>query len=273
MKDKGQMCVLLAVAGGLLSLVPCRAVAQDAVQYQWVSIGEAAPVLYAVNTVTGESAKWAGGKWVPVTKFSLPDWDDVRKQREAGERAELERKAKEQAAVDAFCEAFSKMSLAEKVAMANRITVLKYDEEAAKVIAARPPPRLPPGALRPPQQSPLVTVERLVPSLMRQPLRDFLSLDLPPDFAAKDGAVFVAFEGMVQEGLVEVFLSSAWSDNKSFFPAPETIVEDVKAEIKRQEEANPTVQDRDPRENLRRAATRGVMILKPAKDEVDAEDN
>jgi len=248
MKGKGQMCaLLLAAAGGLLSLVPCRAVAQDAVQYQWVSIGERQPVLYAVNTVTGESAEWStsGQTWIPVEKFKLPDWDDIRKRREAKEREEAERKAKEQAAaaerqavVDAFWKALPQMPLQEKVAMAEKIFVVKYDEEWANVIAARPAPRLPPPGLPPNEQTPLAIVERLKPTGPDPIKGGFLSrYKLPPDFTAKDGDVFVLFWGEVQGGrTVMFFMSSVWSDNKTFFPAPETIVEDVKAEIARQKE-------------------------------------
>ena len=222
------------LAAGCLLLVSCHALAQDAVQYQLVALGDNGwPTLYAVNTETKEVAKWdeKNKTWSPAVKFQLPDWDAIRKQREVNEKADAkrlaeqaERQAKQEAERQAFIEAFLKKPLTEQVAEALDIVVFTCVDGDTKT----------------------ASVTRLKGEAKTSRDGNALLLRL----GAKTGDVVVYLSaikprsGEISE-LVSCYLSSTTFDNKTtdiditVYPAPATIVADMKAEIARQEKARP----------------------------------
>ena len=208
----------------------------------------ASPTLYAINQNTGEVAQRRGNEWVSIVKKL--DWDSIRtldevqqeerenqdKAQEAWDTEEAARKAKNEALRDDFLKTIPQTPLAELVAMADDISIVYRDEQAY-------------WNERPKQNG------QLVPSRGRS-----RSSGAPTGFPQmKVGAFLVKFEAPLKglevaaprpltprppeatrpglnEGKITFYLSHTSPDNKTVFPAPETIVEDVKAEIKRQAE-------------------------------------
>jgi hypothetical protein len=203
------------------------------------------------DTVTGEKAVWDIGqkKWVPWMPDSTPvDWDDVRMRREAWEKRQAERLAR----YEAFLKKIPKMSLEEQVAWADSIEVFVYDDKYRRVsiptVTTIGNARFyqPYGLFRPQQAS----LKRLKAS-MRGPIRDLLG-GVSPSLDMKDGDIFIMFEGLMEEGaLGRFFLSNAASDNKTVFPAPPTIVDDVTAEVKRQEPRQKEIDEEELQRILR----------------------
>ncbi|MCL1920551.1 MAG: hypothetical protein FWG50_05650 [Kiritimatiellaeota bacterium] len=217
--------VLLTVAGGAL--------AQDAVQYQWVVEGEGSPVLRAVNTVTGQTAEWDGGKWVSVMRFKLPDWDNMLPQRPLPPglvRSLDPEKGRE--ARDAFLKAVPQMPLEALVEKARCISVFQYEGKIAEF-----------------------SNFDCNGVCLKSARQYFAGSSLPnahvnlkqKGIEVKVGDVLVQFEVNLDiGGVVTFYLSSAVPANEKalIFPAPETVADDVrdivmrlaKEEEKRQKE-------------------------------------
>ena len=229
---------LCAAALVAVLVLPCRAAELETGRYQWqiVPREKGNDTIYVIDRETGEVAKVDGSskKWIPVAP-SL-DWNSIRKQREEQERqlAEREREwaearrqqeevdAKREAAMDAFLKAFSQMSLEEQVATAKDIYV----------------------AQKTPNSSSLKYIEdlkvnnnvRTRPAPSRSNVMEKKRPPLPSISDVPDGDIVVQFSGRIDGDSFEFHLSHTAFDNKKIFPAPETIIEDVKAEIKRQAE-------------------------------------
>ena len=155
MKGKGQKCVLLlAVVGGLLSLVPCRAQEAQAGRYQLsVAVDDGATVLYLMDSLTGDIFKksmrgedeWRYFSAIPPSAVL----DEVKAEHERKTAAEKERAAKRTEEIKAEREAISTLfrtgTLEEQVRAAKVIRVIRYgdDLEIAEVLkkadAAKPP--------------------------------------------------------------------------------------------------------------------------------------
>ncbi|MCL2103663.1 MAG: hypothetical protein FWH21_01195 [Kiritimatiellaeota bacterium] len=165
------------------------------------------------DRVTGTTATWDSreGKWV-LWQSSLPvDWDDIWKQQQAKEKAQAELQAKHAA----FCKTLAQKSLEEQVAWADGIVMR---------VSRRPTDIPVPGAN---QKVLKLSSDRFPPSTSYN--------DLPANltFGAED--VLVGFIGKLDDNAkVQFFLSSAAFDNKTVFPAPATIADDVREEVKRQ---------------------------------------
>ena len=232
-EKKWQGICRLATAGCLMLLVANRASAQEAGRYQWTMAprdsGVGSPIVpYMFDSVTGEIAKWDASrlKWIPDMKTTPVDWDDVRKQREAAEKrlppglrpARLQvleepetAQAEHQAKRDVLFEELSKKSLEEQVAWARHISLYRYVQQSPSHVSQF-------------QSTEILKVSSIPP---------FTGRPTNPKGSKED--VFVGFTGMLDDGTtVRFFLSSTAFDNKTVFPAPPTIVEDVKAEVKRQ---------------------------------------
>ena len=240
------LCAIMVVVATTASL--CRAAESDAGRYQWqiVPIENQTDAIYVVDTETGIIIKWnhSQQEWNPSDVISLPDWDDIRKQKERAIKAQAENalrekevKAKRDAAMEAFLKAFSEMPLEEQVVVADDIYVIypiKDSRSSRKEDLKRRGKYL---AEEPSRGRPLLLPEyrrtaegKQVPSLPR------LSDEPPPPLAPQYGEPSVYFRGDINGGSFSFRLSHTEFDNKKTFPAPETIVEDVKAEIKRQAE-------------------------------------
>jgi len=217
---------LLAVVG-LLFVASCRAPAPEAGRYQWgiVPQGEGRQDQVCVSdTVTGEVAVWNGSSWSPfyMAPLSTPDWNDIRKQREEEKKRvvrvkKLLEEAREKR--DAFVKSFPQMSLEKQVAWAKNIRIVRVHR---RVWSGNP--------------------THLPASFSLEILED---LKCEKNLAKRDarpyskGAVddlVVWFNGMADGGSLELGLSHKEFDKERIFPAPATIIDDVKAEIKRQEE-------------------------------------
>jgi len=160
------------------------------------------------------------------------------------------RHARHEAIRDEFWKALPNMPLEEMVAMADTISVLWFEEneDRAENYSLREE-RLKPNA----QQVDGVVMElQFLPIIL-----NFLS----SSDEARAGTALVRFQGRLKEwdkgyvfkecayvttsgykvlsgvdGKFTFYLSNTLDNNERIFPAPETIVEDVKAEIKRQAE-------------------------------------
>ncbi len=218
---------LLAVVC-LLFASSCRAPAPEAGRYQWVIVpqGEGRQDQICVcDTVTGEVAVWNGSSsWTPfyMAPLSTPDWNDIRKQREwEKKRAERNKKLQEEAREKraAFVKSFSQMSLEKQVAWAKSIKIVRIHRR----VWSGDSKHLPAGLS-------LEIVEDLKgeKNLVKRDAR-------PYNKEAVDDLV-VWFNGMADGGSLELGLSHKEFDKEKVFPAPATIIDDVKAEIKRQEE-------------------------------------
>ena len=239
------LCAAAMVA--VMAVAPCLAAEPESGRYQWqiVPAGNgAADTIYVIDTETGEIARVDRPKrrWIPVVQPL--DWSDIRKQRddlEKQEKAQAEQKEKEEKAAQAKREAllksFSEMSLEEQVAWAKSISILKY-RGSRYTFSYQDIPGLP-RQKTVPDASGMRRVE--VPDFE---VFDYLKGErVNPDstrrsrYKSTDDGLVVQFNGVVDGGSFEFSLSHTKFDNFDYiFPAPETIIEDVKAEIKRQAE-------------------------------------
>ena len=224
------MLCAAAVAAVLVS--SCRAPASETGRYQWgiVSQGEGRQdQIYVIDTVTGEVAEWSGSSWSSSYRapLSTPDWNDIRKQRERDKkRAEREKKQQEEALVkcEAFAKSFPQLPLEKQVAWAKDISICKF--RGKNPFHSMPPLSVRyPGLIR-------LTLEHVETLKGERGSLDKSSLP----YKATDDGIVVLFTGTVEGRDLLFGLSRKPIDNKAVFPAPETIIDDVKAEIKRQEE-------------------------------------
>lgn len=216
----------------LLFVTSCRAPAPEAGRYQWgiVPQGEGRQdQVCVIDSVTGEVAVWEGSSWSPFYRapLSTPDWNDIRKQRERDKKwAERDKKLQEEAREkrEAFAKSFPQLPLEKQVAWAKEISICKFrGKKPLRPVLS--------GLVRYPGLTGL-TLEH-VETLKGE--RGSLDKSRVPYKATDDGIV-VKFTGTVEDRLLQFGLSRTPIDNKDIFPAPETIIDDVKAEIKRQEE-------------------------------------
>ena len=222
---------LLAVCC-LLLVAACRAPAPEAGRYQWniVPQGEGRQdQIYVSDTVTGEVAVWDGSSWSPsyMAPLSTPDWKAIRAERKERikQKEEREKQAKEDREKrDALAKSYAQMPLEKQVAWAKTISVKKSVNGPRSVGGLDLQGRL--GRPSPVYKHfEYLKHERgLGVDVWRQP------------YKATDEGLVVWFNGMADGGSLEFGLSGTPVDSKQIFPAPATIIDDVKAEIKRQEE-------------------------------------
>ena len=211
--------MLCAAAAVAVLVSSCRAPASDAGRYQWniVPGNESRQDQICVSdTVTGEVAVWNGSAWSPsyMAPLSTPDWNDIRKQREwEKKRAEREKKLQEETREkrEALVKTYSQMPLEKQVAWAKKISIIKF--RGRRVGQAQ---------------------FELFEFLKHE--RGLDANDWRQPYKAQDDGIVVQFEGMVDDMTFQFGLSHTPIDSKWIFLAPETIIDDVKAEIKRQEE-------------------------------------
>lgn len=209
---------LLAVVC-LLFASSCRAPAPDAGRYQWniVPRGEGwDDQIYVIDTVTGEIAEWSrGSSWSPFYRapLSTPDWDDIRKQRARQvEREKQEKEAREKG--EALAKSYAQMPLEKQVAWAKDISVCKFMYRGSSA-------------------QPALRLSRMVHMCEGLKGRCF---GYPASYKSTDDNLVVCFEGETDGVRFRYYLSRTPIDNKDVFPAPATIIDDVKAEVKRQAE-------------------------------------
>jgi len=217
---------------------------QEATQYQIVSstFEGGPPTLYAIHQSTGEVAQWNGSqnKWVPVfNRVSPLDWDDIRRQQNEDDA----RRVRHEAIRDDFWKTLPQKPLEELVAMADGIYVLRYEPFGGEPLGNRITPHA--ECLKRDGKP----VDKSLPFIAN------VVDNISPPVNKKGGEVLVQFNGQLKgwdegykipgfrtsarqrnNGRVHFYLSHSSPDNETIFPAPETIVEDVKAEIKRQAE-------------------------------------
>jgi len=204
---------------GMLFVSSCRAPVPQAGRYQWAIVPHEneADTIYVIDQGTGEAARWSGSakKWMPADAMpdSLPDWKAIREKRaeQVKQRAEREKQAIEaREKREALAMSYAQMPLEKQVAWANKISIIKFR-----------------GMISGQHQFQLFEFlkhERgLGADTWRQP------------YKATDDNLCVRFEGMVDDMTLQFGLSHTPIDSKGFFLASATIIEDVKAEIKRQE--------------------------------------
>ena len=209
---------LLAVA--CLLFASCRAPAPQVGRYQWniVPHENEADTIYVIDQGTGEAAIWSGSekKWRPTDALpdSLPDWNAIREERREQVKQRAERKKQEKETRekrDALVKAFSQMPLEKQVAWAKKISIIKF------------------RGMRDGQPQ-----FELFEFLKHE--RGLDANDWRHPYKAQDDGLVVWFEGMAEGGELIFGLSHTPIDSKGIFLAPETIIDDVKAEIKRQKE-------------------------------------
>jgi hypothetical protein len=206
----------LAVAVSLLFVSACRTSAPEVGRYQWSIVPSKdgrKMFFYVVDTVTGELAEWSGASWTPSNEapLSVPDWDDIRQQRkEAREERE------------ALVKAYAQMPFEKQVAWAKSISVCKFN---GYTCARRR------GSDGSEKVADLVLVECL-----KGGHRSPATTELPQSYKATDKGLVVWFHGEVDGDLLDFGLShTPIPDVSRVFAASTTIIDDVKAEIKRQE--------------------------------------
>lgn len=227
--QKTRICWLAAVAG-LLMVAACRAPAPQAGQYQWTIVPHEneADTVYVIDQGTGEAARWSESlkKWIPSDAMpdSLPDWKAIREMRaeQVKQRAEREKQEKEaREKRDALVKAYAKMPLEKQVAWANNISICKF--RGRRYVG-----------LRADSTSCYEDCLERFESLKGERF-SAATMRLHP-YKATDEGLVVWFNGMADGSSLEFGLSRTPIDSKQIFPAPETIIDDVKAEIKRQAE-------------------------------------
>jgi len=249
-REMWQKASRLVAVGCLLLFMSCRALAEEAGRYQWTmapsSGAEGSPIVpYMFDSVTGEIAQWdvARKKWIPSVKTSPIDWDDIRKQREAlnkaeqaqiqaafeRQQAEEKRQAEVQAKCDAFLETVPRKSqeellagLEEMVEKAETIVVVAYLGTRGGML---------PSGLKLPEVEDYMRIEQLKGKEGGFPSRSArMNAETIGRLEKKKGDVFVQFTRKLEEDVyVQFYLSSAAFDNKTVFPAPATIAENIKA--------------------------------------------
>jgi len=224
----------LAVVVCLLFVSACRAPMPEAGRYEWVFVPRSensGDQIHVIDTVTGEVAQWNGSSWSPSywAPLSTPDWNDIRKQREKNRKEQLEKENKVKEAREkreALVKSFAQMPLAKQVAWANEISILKYKGKTNY------PPDYPPGLVRishqgQPHFEHFETLKKNGVCLLNGEVRPY---------KATDADMVVYFDGTAEGIRFSFSLSHTPIDDKAFFPAPATIIDDVKAEVKRQAE-------------------------------------
>ena len=216
------LCAAAMVA--VMAVAPCLAAESEAGRYQWqiVPRENVQESIYVIDTETGVVARWerSARKWFfdNTMPDSLPDWNDIWKQREDLEKQKKEARAKR----EALLKSFSEMSLEEQVAWAKNISVGQHQRI-----------RLPDGVI--PERGRMGY--RFLEYLKRDPVFPSVANKEVASYKATDDGVAVRFNGMADGSSLEFSLShTQFEDRNDIFPAPETIIEDVKAEIKRQAE-------------------------------------
>jgi hypothetical protein len=219
--NKGGLNALMLCAAAVVMVLvsSCRAPASDVGRYQWVILPEGEgrrDQIHVVDTATGEMAEWNGRekRWTPswLSPLSTPDWNDIRKQREWRQKKQLEQEKKEKEAREkreALIKSYSQMPLEKQVAWAKNIIIYKYRGK----------------------RSGTIDLERFT-TLKGKPAPD----ENRCPYKATDDGLVVWFDGMVEGNPLNFCLSRTPFDSEGFFLAPATIIDDVKAEIKRQEE-------------------------------------
>lgn len=228
---------LCAVAMVVVMVMPCHAAELEAGRYQWqvVPHDNKEDSIYVIDTKTGEVAgvNRSAQSWFPVAQPL--DWTDIRNQqaereKQKKEQAELREKQKKaaQAEREALLRSFSEMSLEEQVAWAENISVRKRRESRYAFSYQEPSGRGSSNKEIPNYElfDYLKGGGRVAPNSTRGKL-----------YKSTDDGIVVRFSGVTDGGGSFSFgLSHSQKDTDDVFPAPETIIEDVKAEIKRQAE-------------------------------------
>ncbi len=209
--------LMLCAAAAVAALVSsCRAPASETGRYQWniVPREDRADSICVIDTNTGEVAEWGGsssGWWLKDGRpLALPDFQALRR-----ERAEKEKQAKEaREKRKALVESYARMPLEKQVVWAKRITVCKAIIDK-RVAGEHPFVRLESFELLKDEHGPAADKERR-------------------PYKVTDDGLVVWFNGMVDGGSLEFGLSPS-GDGKPLFPAPATIIDDVKAILKKSE--------------------------------------
>jgi hypothetical protein len=219
--NKGWRNALMLCAAAVVTVLvsSCRAPASETGRYQWniVPGGEGrSDQIYVTDMFTGEMAYWdqIGKKWSPsyTSPGLLPDWNAIREEKRAQVKQwAKEKKQKEEAREkhDALVKSYSRLPLEKQVAWAKNIIIYKYRGKRFDTI----------------------DLERFT-TLKGKPAPD----ENRWPYKATDDGLAVWFDGMVEGNPLNFCLSRTPFDSEGFFPAPATIIDDVKAEIKRQEE-------------------------------------
>ncbi len=214
----------LAVAVCLLFISACRTPAPEAGRYQWFFVPRDAnrtDRILVADTVTGEVAEWDGVSWSfsNMAPLSTPDWEAIRAERESlvKQRAEQEKQAKEAREKRvAIAKQYAQMPLEKQVAWAEMISVVKVSIDK----------RL--------HSSSVVKIEPFE-FLKREGGLD--PLCRRQSYKATDEGLAVRFNGVVDgESIVFCLSPTPMPNYRWIFAAPSTIIDDVKAEIRRQEE-------------------------------------
>jgi len=234
-----------------LKTAPRQGVDRETTHYQIVLSGGGdggSPTLYAINQDTGEVAQWSGwqNKWIPGFNNVLPlDWNDVRTQQEeqiktrmAWAAEQADRQAKNEALRDGFLKTIPHILLAEMVAMADDISIVYHEQDRYWNKRIKQPGRTlligdVSSSNMAPADFPNMKVEEVF-IRFETPLKGWVAPS--PVIVGGRPVPGAVYTPDTIPGKVIFYLSHTSSDNKTIFPAPETIVEDVKAEIKRQAE-------------------------------------
>ncbi|MGI6389696.1 MAG: hypothetical protein ACOX7Q_05800 [Kiritimatiellia bacterium] len=220
----------LAVAVCLLFISACRTSTPEAGRYQWFFVprdADRTDRILVADTVTGEVAEWNGVSWSfsDMAPRSTPDWEALRAVRESliKQREEREKQAKEAREKRvALAKQYAQMPLEKQVAWAEMISVVKVS--ISKRLHSYPGIKI----------EPLESLKReggLDPPCRRQ------------SYKATDEGLAVRFNGMVDGEPIMFCLSPTPTNIENVFAAPSTIIDDVKAEIKRQEEKQKDVHE------------------------------
>jgi hypothetical protein len=200
--------VLCAVTVVAVLVSSCCAPASDAGRYQWNIVpGESdSAKIYVIDTGTGEIAEWNRREktWdlSYAAPLSIPDWNVIRERRVWLEK----REKKEREQLDALVKSYSQMPLEKQVAWADTIKIITREAKSRNF-----------------------KVETLKGC-------SIVSTKWP--YTATGEGMVVWFYGSVKGGSMPLKfgLANPPTDSEGVFPAPATIIDDVKAEIKRQEE-------------------------------------
>ncbi len=218
--------MLCAAAAVAVLVSSCRAPASETGRYQWVIVpqGEGRQdQIHVLDTVTGEVALWSGSSWYPsyLAPLSTPDWKAIRAERKKRikQQEEREKQAKEDREKrDALVKSYAQMPLEKQVAWAKTISVAKVSIDK--------------------RFNWMVSVSRPLSINIFDFLKHESGLDANfgrRPYKVTDKSLVVWFNGMADGGSIEFGLSPTPSEVGIVFPASATIIDDVKAEIKRQE--------------------------------------
>ena len=221
--------MLCAAAVVAVLVSSCRAPAPEAGRYQWtIASHENGPdTIYVIDTATGEAAGWSGNRWILADDQpnSTPDWKAIREARR--ERVELikkemmkaEKKAEEaRVKREALVKSYSQLPLEKQVAWAKDISIYKL---SGKRLVGKTSDNM---DIYVDDFTHIETLKGPPSNNLKWPYK-----------AAEDGVV-VFFNGKADERPLQFGLSRTPMEKNGVFPAPATIIDDVKAEIKRQEE-------------------------------------